>query len=117
MIFRSLDTQGDWNFGKGKQDMLYLVDAIKANIKTRILSWVGDCFFSMESGIDWYNRMGQTGQRELLESDLRRIITQSEGVTGITSFDSTLIDRSFSVSFSVDTVYSKSFTDTLVIEV
>ena len=51
MIFRSLDELGDWNFGKGVQDFVSGNDAIALNIKTRIQSWVGDCFFDMGSHV------------------------------------------------------------------
>ena len=117
MKFRNLDTNGDWCLGKGKSDYVDQVKAIGLNIKTRILSWVGDCFFDTGAGIDWANRMGSKGQRELLELDLRRIILQSEGVTGIVSFSTNLTGREFSATYSVSTVYSKDYQDTLRLEI
>lgn len=117
MIFRQLDENGDWSFGKGKNNYVSLDEAIKLNIKTRILSWLNDCFFSLTSGIDWLNRLGSKNQAGLLETDLRRIISQSEGVTAILSFDIVTQGRAFSATYTVQTIYSKSFTDSLHLEV
>ncbi len=117
MIFRNLDETGDWLFGKGKSNYLTKVPAIAANIRTRIYSWVGDCFFAQTDGIDWYNRLGSKSQRELLELDLRRIILQSYGVIGITEFSSQVVGRKFTASYKVDTIFSQSFQDQIGISV
>lgn len=115
MIFRNLDENGDWRFGKGRNDYTSRQQAVGLNIRTRILSWFGDCFFDQTAGIDWYNRLGSKNQRVLLEADLRRIILQSEGVTGILSFDTILEGRQFTATYSVETVYSKSYQDTITV--
>lgn len=115
MIFRNLSELGDWEFGKGIQDFTAENKAIGLNIKTRIQSWVGDCFFDMDAGIDWLNRLGSKNQRTLLELDLKRIIIQSEGVVKLLSFDTNLNGRSFSASYSVQTIYS-TITDTYTAE-
>jgi hypothetical protein len=116
MIFRNLDENHDWEFGRGKQNYTAQDKAIGLNVKTRILSWVNDCFFDQKAGIDWINRLGSNNQRELLELDLRRIIQQSAGVTGITAFDTILSDRSFAANYSINTIYSKDYQDSLTVE-
>lgn len=117
MIFRTIDAGEDWTFGKGKANYAGGNEAIGLNVKTRLLSWVGDCFFDLPAGIDWWNRLGSKGQRSLLELDLRRVILQSEGVTGITSFDTTLQGRNFTASYNINTVFSREFIDSLTLEV
>lgn len=109
--FRTLDADGDMTFGKGLNNYSRNNAAIGLDIKTRIKSWVGDCFFDAQAGIDWWNRLGSKGQRALLEQDLRRIILQTEGVTEIVSFSTELVDRRFTASYTVNTVYSEQFTD------
>ncbi len=113
MIIRNLDADGDWTWGAGKNNYLSNNAAIGLNIKTRILSWLDDCFFNPQAGIDWLNRLGSKNQRGLLELDLRRIILQSEGVTGILSFDSVLVGRAFTANYSVQTIFSQSFQDSV----
>lgn len=117
MIFRNLDENGDWQSGKGKQDFCAQNQAIGLNIKTRILSWVGDCFFDLRAGIDWVNRLGSKNQKLLLDADLRRLILTTQNVTGLNSFDSFLDGRKFTANFSVNTIYSRDYVDSLTVEV
>lgn len=114
MIFRNLKDL-DWTFGRGKENFVNRNEAIGLNIKTRIKSWVGDCFFDQGAGIDWVNRLGSKNQRTLLELDLRRIILQSEGVTGINSFETFLNGRNFSADYSINTIYSQEFIDSFTV--
>lgn len=115
MIFRNLTSDGDWTFGSGKENFARGQDAIGLNIRTRILSWVGDCFFDQTAGIDWVNRLGSKNQRVLLELDLRRIITQSEDVTALVEFDTILNGRQFVADYSVNTIYTQEFRDTITV--
>lgn len=117
MIFRALDSNHDWTFGRGIGCYTRENQAIGLNIKTRLLSWLNDCFFDLEAGIDWVNRLGSKNQRELLELDLRRVILQTDQVTGILSFDTSLVGRRFTANYSVETIYSQSFQDAIEIGV
>lgn len=112
MIIRGLDENNDWTFGRGNADYLANNPAIALNIRTRILSWVNDCFFDLSAGIDWVNRLGSKDQRELLEQDLKILILKSFGVTGIISIDTQLIDRKFVANYSITTIYS-TYQDTV----
>ncbi len=115
MIFRNLDANHDWQFGKGVNDYATGNNAIALNIQTRILSWVGDCFFALTEGVDWLNRLGSKNQRALLEADLRRIILQSEGVTGINSFAIVFNSdgRTFTATYSINTIYSQAYINSI----
>jgi hypothetical protein len=115
MIFRNLDENSDWRFGKGRNDFTQRNQAIGLNIRTRLLSWFGDCFFAQNEGVDWYNRLGSKNQQTLLEADIRRIILQSEGVTGILTFDTILEGRSFTANYSVSTIFSESYRDSIIL--
>jgi hypothetical protein len=94
MIFRNLDENSDWRFGKGRNDFTQRNQAI---------------------GVDWYNRLGSKNQQTLLEADIRRIILQSEGVTGILTFDTILEGRSFTANYSVSTIFSESYRDSIIL--
>jgi len=115
MIFRNLDVNHDWTFGKGLSNYARLNQSIGLNIRTRVLSWLGDCFFAQQEGIDWVNRLGSKNQKKLLEDDLRRIILQTPNVTGIVSFDITFQsgNRAFRADYSVNTIYSKEYIDSI----
>jgi len=113
MKFRNLDSNHDWQFGKGRNNYKENSEAVKLNVKTRLLEWLNDCFFAMDSGIDYINRLGSKGQEELLEQDMRRIILQTEDVSGLNSFSFELIDRNFRASYNLSTIYNESFEDFL----
>lgn len=115
MIFRNLNSNNDWTFGKGKNNFVSKNDAIRLDIKTRLQSWVNNCFFDLSAGIDWNNRLGSKNQQTLLEADLRRVILQSDGVTGINSASTSLINRVFTANYDVSTIYSKSFRDSVTL--
>lgn len=117
MLFRNLDADGDWQFGAGFSSLASAQKAIGLNIKTRIQSWVGDCFFDMAAGIDWVNRLGSKNQRTLLELDLRRIILQSQGVTGLVEFTTNMVGRAFTANYTVNTIYGQQYQDIISVEV
>lgn len=106
MIFRNLDENGDWQFGQGMDNYSVQTKAIGLNIKTRILSWVGDCFFDLGAGIDWINRLGFKNRRALLENDLKTIILKSYGVVGLVKFSTELNGRNFVANYTVNTIFT-----------
>lgn len=118
MIFRNLDENSDWRFGRGKNDYARNSPAVALNVKTRILSWVGDCFFAKTAGIDWANRMSDKNQVELLKQELRRVIIQTQGVTSIETFDIIFLSeqRKFTASYTINTIFSKAYKDSITLE-
>lgn len=114
MIIRKVDEQNDWNFGKGLADYARDELAIQENVKTRLLSWVGDCFCALQEGVDWKHRL-DIGQEKALAQELRSVILQSFGVTKVTTLDVFLDHetRAFKVSYQMQTIFSPSFIETL----
>ena len=110
MIIRNLDSNHDWMFGSSLADFLTNEDAIVLNINTRLLSWLNDCFFDMGAGIDWLNLLGSLGKKNMLDINLRRLILQSYGVTGLTSFYVTLnSNRLFQANYTINTIFSHGY--------
>lgn len=109
MKHRNLDSDNDWMFGKGLQSYTRDLNAVKLNIKTRIQSWKGDCFFALTEGVD-YNNLLDVGTKSLLDSDLKRVILQSEGVLKIKSYESTLdtSERGYTGESEVLTIYGET---------
>ena len=106
MIVRAIDGTGDWLFGKGRNDYRTNQEAIAQNIKTRLSSFLGDCFFDTTAGIDWFNLLGGKDQTAL-NLAINAVILNTEGVTGGLQ---TLVGlneaRVFTVQYKVQTVYS-----------
>lgn len=110
MIFRQLDSSGDWTFGKGIANYAQNEAAINLNIQTALLCWVGDCFFALKFGIDW-TRLLDTGQQKNLQLALQTLILGLYGVVGVDTvsafFDPTT--RKLSVKYAATTIFSQSF--------
>lgn len=110
MKIRALDSNGDFVFGRGQSSYALDDAAINLNLQTRLKSWVGDCFFDLEAGIDWLNR-SEKNQEEALLNELRSLILQSYGVVAVNSVTASLDrnTRAFSVQYNIDTIFSPSF--------
>ena len=107
-IVRALDTQGDWTYGKGRNDYKSDIDAVAQNIQTRLASFLNDCFFSLNSGIDWFNLIGSKNQTAL-NLAISAMILNTDFVTGILQLSVTLNSaRNFRVVYNVQTTYSVS---------
>ena len=115
MIIRALDTNSDWTFGKGIQNYLREKDALKLNIRSRLKSWKGDCFYEPAEGVD-YNNFLDVGTKEFLDRDIKRVILQTEDVIKITEYESTLdrTSREVSIRTRIETVFGKITIDGVV---
>ena len=114
MIFRSLTGIGDWNFGKGIYSYATGANAIALDIQTRLLSWKGDCFFSLNDFVDWLSRLDK-GQEDNLNNELQSVILSAYGVISINSFVGVLNrqTRQYTVTYNISTIYSSSVQNTL----
>lgn len=106
MIIRTVDDQGDWVFGRGRQSYLRNLDALRQDIRSRLLLWKGECFFATAEGVDWNNYLDR-GTAALLYRDIRRVISQTGGVLRTRAFRATLESeaREVSVEVELDTIY------------
>lgn len=109
MKIRRNDDNGDWTFGHSLTNFYQDNDAaVGQKIKTRLQEWRNDCFFNQEAGIDRRVRMGQRGQRNLLDEDIRKIILDTEEVIALTEYSSSIYDRDMIVNFAVYHQYSSN---------
>lgn len=110
MIFRQLDADHDWTFGKGIANYAQNDQAIALDVQTSLLSWVGDCFFDLQAGIDW-SRLLDTGQQKNLQIALETNILQRYGVVNVSAASAffNADTRKLNVSFNITTIFSQSF--------
>lgn len=108
MKIRALDENKDWTFGKGLQNYKTQSEAINQDVETAIKEWVGDCFFANNNGIDWKNRL-EKGQKKRLESELKSLISQREGIVKIIQVNSDLsTNRVLTITYEITTIYSET---------
>jgi hypothetical protein len=110
MSFRAIDAQDDWQFGNGRGSYFQKEDAVNANVRTRLLFFLNDCFWAMNFGIDWVNLLGSKNpaseQGIILQT--RTGLTGSFGVTKILSVDVTVNarTRALTLTYAVNTIFS-----------
>jgi len=108
MIVRALDITGDWEFGKGKNDYKRGLNAVQQNIKTRLMSFLGDCFFDTTAGIDWFNLLGAK-DRLALELAIQSVIINTQNVTGILQLSvSESANRRITITYRVQTTLGET---------
>jgi len=113
MKIRALDENKDWTFGKGLQNYKIQSDAINQDIETAIKEWKGDCFFANNNGVDWKNRL-EKGQKKRLESELKSLIAQREGVVKVIQVSSNLSeDRVLTITYELTTIYSETLKNSI----
>ncbi len=107
MRVRAIDyATNDWLFGKGANDYRQNNDAVKQNIFTRLNSVLGNCFFDLGAGVDWFNLLGSKNQTGL-NLAIASTILNTPNVIQIKQISSGLnVDRQFQVNFEVLTTYS-----------
>ena len=111
MLVRSVrkDDNGclEWQFGHSLGDYKSDVSQIAQDIYTALGEWKYDCFFALENGIDWSTRMGQRGQKDLLDDDVVKTIQSRQGVLSVYDFNSLLENRNYTCTCKVFTEFSQ----------
>lgn len=108
MRYRKLDEQGDMVFGAGLAAFhIDSVEAVAQAVRTRLALWKREWFLDLEEGLDWENEIlgvHTEGSRDLA---LRAHILETQGVTEIVAYFSTLdpTTRRFTVNVTLETVY------------
>lgn len=103
MIVRALDNVGDWTFGSGRNNYKSGIDAVAQNVQTRLSSFLGDCFFALSAGIDWFDLLGSKDQLAL-NLAVSATILNTDNVTGIVSLSTNLsVNRNITLRYVVDT--------------
>lgn len=97
----------EWDFGHGFSSYKNEVNEIAQDIETALYEFKYNCFFDLESGIDWVTRLGKKGQKDLLDTDIQNIIINRYGVLGIDNFESILLERTYSCSCTVYHIFSE----------
>lgn len=106
MIIRQVDEDNDWTFGKGKNDYVRGNDAVIQNISTRLQMFLGDCFFDLGNGIDWFNALGEKDQTAL-NLFISAVIMNTQNVNGLLQLAVNLsADRNLTVRYAVQSSFS-----------
>lgn len=107
---------GDWTFGQGQQNYLTGEAEINQDIATALKVFLGECFFDVSFGVDWWNLIGGNREKSII-LQCRRVIAARAGVTKITSVFAALDanSRALRISYNVSTVFSLQTVNTVTI--
>jgi hypothetical protein len=111
MRYRRLDQNGDYVFGNGQADFLKdTPEAVGQAVMTRLKLWKEEWFLDSEEGTPYLQGVIGKHSEQTRETVMRTRILNTEGVTGITSYES-IIDpetRKLNLSVSIDTIYGNT---------
>lgn len=114
MSVRAVDTNNDWVFGTGLQSYVLKELEIAQMIKTRVLSFLGDCFFAVREGIDWFNLLEKgTQNEEMLKKSIGLTILNTKGVIALNSVDLTKAGRTIIINYDIKTIFSMSYQNSI----
>jgi hypothetical protein len=107
MIYRTLDANGDYVFGRNKTQFLKDADAVVQAIKTSLLFFKGEWWENINLGVPMFQSIlgASGGQKSNIDLVLRKQILGVKGVTDIKSVTSSLVNRAYSFYSVVNTIY------------
>lgn len=108
MLYRKLDPNGDYSFGRGAADFWRDVpDAVAQSVRTRLHLEQGEWYLDSAEGTPWRTQV--LGKRTESTRDLmvQMRVTETTGVNELVSYSSDLNrdTRGFSVALTIDTIY------------
>lgn len=84
-------------------------DEIAQSLRIRLRMALGNWFLDNRLGVDYFGIILKKGYSlSQIERELKRVIKETIGVTGITSYKQLVQDRKLTVNFTVSTVYDES---------
>lgn len=115
-IIRSLSQSGDWTYGNNLSGYLVENAAIGQDITTSIALQLGEVFWAINQGINWFSWLGSKNPNGL-NLAIASVILNRPNVLGLNAPPYVLnpVTRKFSVSWDVVTVFSTSFPGTSTI--
>ena len=117
MRYRKLDANGDYTFGQSQGN--FLIDApqgVAQAIQTRLRLGTGEWFLNKAEGTPYDSQILGSNTGAIYDTAIKDRILGTEGVTGISSYDSTVNPdtRSLSITATVDTLYGTTSITTIV---
>lgn len=109
MIYRKLDPLDDFSFGQNANDFYAGTQAVAQAIYTSLRLLQGEFWEDISQGLPLFQHiLGQSGTPEHLHAAdalVQEQILNVQGVTEITSFSSSYVNRSYTVSYTVQSQY------------
>lgn len=104
---RRLDDSWDPAWGSGLNDYLEDIDAVAQIIRSRLLLFKGEWWEDLNLGIPmWQSILGTMGSNKpVVDRLIAKTVKETPYVTSIQSFVSTLVNREYNCSITVNTEF------------
>lgn len=116
MRVRRIDSNGDWQFGRGLSDYARDDEAIGQNVITRLKSFKNDWFLDVDAEIDWFDLLGRKGTQEEIEREIERVTLATDGVLQLNSLKLTKQIRNVTISMNITTIFNTELSLNLGLE-
>ncbi len=110
MIYRKLDSNGDFVFGQGVGNFLKdQPEAVAQAVKTRLGLIQGEWFLDIEVGTPYNSQILGAGKVSTYDAAIQQVIRTTPGVTGIVNYASSVdpTTRAASIDCTINTVYGQ----------
>ncbi len=111
MIYRQLDDNGDYIFGRGKQAYLSGVEACAQAIKTRLLLLYAEWWEDLEDGLPLFEQIlaspGSDRNIQAVDLIFKDRIVNTTGVQSLASYESNYENRQYKFTCVVETQYGE----------
>jgi len=111
MRYRREDTDGDYTFGQG--DNTFLInspEAVAQAVKTRFNLWRGQWFLDTTAGTPYIQSVLGKQNPDVYNLAIRQHILQTQGVSSIISFDTSINSTTRRVTFTatINTIFGET---------
>lgn len=106
-----LDSNGDYSFGKGQQNITYGVYAVAQAIETRLKLLKNEWWENTEEGLPLFQAIIGSGiqDKDIIDNIIKERIINTQDVISIEEFESTIENRLYTVSCKILTKYGYAY--------
>ncbi|MBA4220158.1 MAG: hypothetical protein C0458_05440 [Methylobacterium sp.] len=108
MLYRKLDEDGDYSFGRGAVDFWRDVpDAVAQSVRTRLQLERGEWYLDDQEGTPWRTEVLGVRTENTRDLMVQMRVTETPGVNELVAYSSDLNrdTRAFTVGLTIDTIY------------
>lgn len=108
MAFRKVDKNNDWVYGNGRADYAEGQEEVALDLKTALLEWTNNCWFSLSSGVDYATYLSTPNTQDALEQNILQVGVGRPGVDSV-QFLSTIkdvVNNLFQFTLIYKTIYN-----------
>lgn len=113
-LYRSLDSNGDYSFGRGLQDFLQGAAAVAQAVQTRLLLLRGELWEDTSAGLPLFqeilSRRGAPQNLQTADLLIQEQVTGTDGVASLSNYQRSYVDRKLSVSCQITTTSGETTT-------